>query len=94
MTLLEAAKIPAAPLHSPQEVLDDPHVEAMGYLRRVPYPGAAKDVPIIETPFRMSATPGTIRHRAPLLGEHTDEILAELGYTPDEIDGLRAREVI
>ena len=62
MALLEAAKMPAAPLQSPQEVLEDPHVEAMGYLHRVPYPGASRPVPIIETPFRMSETPGHHPH--------------------------------
>jgi crotonobetainyl-CoA:carnitine CoA-transferase CaiB-like acyl-CoA transferase len=66
----------------------------MGYLQRVPFPGAAHDVPIIETPFRMSATPGTIRRRAPLLGEHTDEVLGEVGYSTTEIDALRMREII
>jgi crotonobetainyl-CoA:carnitine CoA-transferase CaiB-like acyl-CoA transferase len=91
---LEACKIPGAPLHSPQDVLEDPHVAAMGYLHRVEYPGASKPVPIIETPFRLSATPGTIRHRAPLLGEHTDAILAELGYGADAVADLRAREIV
>lgn len=94
MALLQAAKVPAAPLHSPQDVLDDPHIAAMGYLQRVPFPGAARPVPIVETPFRMSATPGTIRRRAPLLGEHTDEILGELGYPADRIAELRAREIV
>lgn len=91
---LEAAKLPAAPMHSTQEVLDDPHVQAMGFLQRVPFPGAPRDVPIIETPFRMSATPGQIRRRAPLLGEHTDEILGEIGYTGDQVARLRDRKVI
>ncbi|MBB3601887.1 crotonobetainyl-CoA:carnitine CoA-transferase CaiB-like acyl-CoA transferase [Mycolicibacterium sp. BK556] len=91
---LEAAKLPAAPLNSPQEVLDDPHVEAMGYLKRVPFPGASKPVPLIETPFRLSATPGSIRRRAPLLGEHTDEVLAEIGYQTSEIADLRRDGII
>ena len=66
----------------------------MGYLRRVPFPGAPHDVPIIETPFRMSATPGEIRHRAPLLGEHTDEVLGEIGYTAADVRGLRDRAIV
>lgn len=94
LELLEKAKMPAAPLHSTQEVLDDPHIQAMGYLKRVPFPGASRDVPIIETPFRMSATPGSIRHRAPLLGEHTDEVLGEIGYDAAQIAGLRANAIV
>jgi crotonobetainyl-CoA:carnitine CoA-transferase CaiB-like acyl-CoA transferase len=94
LALLEAAKLPAGPLLSTQEVLDDPHVQAMGYLQRVPFPGAPRPVPIIETPFHMSATPGTIRTGAPQLGEHTDDILGELGYRADQIADLRAREVV
>lgn len=91
---LEAAKLPAAPMHSTQDVLDDPHVQAMGYLQRVPFPGAAREVPISETPFRLSATPGTIRRRAPLLGEHTDEVLDEIGYSSENIAGLRAHGIV
>ena len=91
---LEAAKLPAAPMHSTQDVLEDPHIEAMGYLKSVPFPGASRDVPIIETPFRMSKTPGTIRQRAPLLGEHTDEVLAEIGYGAAEIIRLRECAIV
>ena len=91
---LDAARVPSAPLLSTDEALHDPHVEAMGYLQRIEFPGAARPVPIIETPFRMSATPGTIRHRAPLLGEHTEEILGEIGYDTAEIAGLRAGGIV
>jgi len=94
LSALESAKLPAAPLNSPQEVLDDPHVEAMGYLKRVPFPGASRPVPLIETPFRLSATPGSIRRRAPLLGEHTDEVLSEIGYGTSEIADLRRDGII
>jgi crotonobetainyl-CoA:carnitine CoA-transferase CaiB-like acyl-CoA transferase len=94
MASADAAKLPAAPLASPGEVLEDPHVEAMGYLQRIDFPGAARPVPIIETPFRMSKTPGAITTRAPMLGEHTDEILGEIGYDADEIAELRSREIV
>ncbi|MCB0928658.1 MAG: CoA transferase [Mycobacterium sp.] len=94
LTALQNAKLPAAPMLSTQEVLEDPHVAAMGYLNRVPFPGASKDVPIIETPFRLSETPGIIRHRAPLLGEHTDEVLTDLGYDAAQIDRLRADGIV
>jgi crotonobetainyl-CoA:carnitine CoA-transferase CaiB-like acyl-CoA transferase len=94
LAILDAARVPASALYSPQDVLDDPHVKAMGYLKPVPFPGTSKPAPIIETPFRMSATPGTIRTRAPLLGEHTDAVLGELGYGAGQIADLRARSVI
>ena len=94
LELLESAKLPAAPMHSTQEVLDDAHIKEMGYLQRVAFPGAAHHVPIIETPFRLSETPGEIRRRAPLLGEHSDEVLREAGYSDADIDGLRQRKVI
>ncbi len=94
LELLEKAKMPSAPLYSTQDVLDDPHIAAMGYLQRVPFPGAPRDVPIVDTPFRMSATPGSIRRRAPLLGEHTDEVLAEIDYSAAEIERLRADAII
>lgn len=94
LAALEAAKLPAAPLNSAQDVLDDPHVRAMGFLKPVPFPGASRDVPIVETPFRLSKTPGTIRRRAPLLGEHTDEVLSEIGYSSGEAADLRKRGIV
>ena len=94
LELIEAVKLPAAPMHSTQDVLDDPHVAALGYLQRVQFPGAAHDVPIIETPFRLSETPGEIRRRAPLLGEHSEEVLREAGYGDADIAELRERQII
>jgi len=91
---LDAARIPAAPMLSPRGVLEDPHVRAMGFLKPIDYPGLPEPAPIIETPFRMSATPGTIRTRPPILGEHTDVVLGELGYDDAQIAALRERHVI
>jgi crotonobetainyl-CoA:carnitine CoA-transferase CaiB-like acyl-CoA transferase len=94
MQELDAARIPASPMLSPQQAMDDPHVQAMGYLKLMQYPGLPRPAPIAETPFRMSATPGTIRARAPSLGQHTDVVLSELGYGQAAIAELRQRGVI
>ena len=91
---MEDARIPAGPVHSPQEALDDAHVRASGVLRDIAYPGAARPAPIVETPIKLSATPGAIRSRAPLLGEHTDAILAEIGYSEAQIGQLRAAKIV
>jgi len=91
---MEEARIPAGPVHSPQEALDDAHVRASGVLRQIAYPGATRAAPVVDTPIRLSATPGAIRGRAPLLGEHSDAILAELGYSEAQIAQLRASKVI
>ena len=91
---LEKAKIPAGPLYSPQQALEDAHIRAAGLLRDTDYPGLPRPAPLAPTPVDLSETPGRFAHRAPMLGEHTDEILAELGYSEAAIDALRAANVI
>jgi crotonobetainyl-CoA:carnitine CoA-transferase CaiB-like acyl-CoA transferase len=91
---LEAARIPAGPVLELNQVLEDPQVKARELLRYVEYPGAPKPVPLANTAVRLSATPGGIRHRAPTLGEHTDEVLRELGYSSDEIALFRQAEIV
>ena len=91
---LEKAKIPAGPLYSPQQALEDAHIRAAGLLHDTDYPGLPRPAPLAPTPVDLSETPGRFAHRAPMLGEHTDEILAELGYSKAAIDALRAANVI
>ena len=79
---------------SPQQALDDVHVRASGMLRDIAFPGASRPAPVADTPIRLSDTPGTIRGRAPLLGEHTEAILAEVGYSQADVARLRAAKVI
>jgi crotonobetainyl-CoA:carnitine CoA-transferase CaiB-like acyl-CoA transferase len=94
LTALEAAKIPAGPLYSPQQALEDEHIRAAGLLRDTDYPGSPRSVPLAPTPVDLSETPGRFRRHAPTLGEHTDAILAELGYRAEDIADLRTRGVI
>ncbi|MBV9889770.1 MAG: CoA transferase, partial [Rhizobacter sp.] len=91
---MEDARIPAGPVHSPQDTLDDAHVRASGVLRELAYPGAARPAPVAETPIGLSQTPGALRGRAPLLGEHTEAVLTELGYATAEIEQLRAAGIV
>ena len=94
LTALEAAKIPAGPLYSPQQALEDEHIRAAGLLRDTDYPGSPRSVPLAPTPVDLSETPGRFRRHAPTLGEHTDAILGELGYRAEDIARLRTRGVI
>jgi|TARA_B110000208_G_scaffold27001_1_gene35217 crotonobetainyl-CoA:carnitine CoA-transferase CaiB-like acyl-CoA transferase len=91
---MEAARLPAGPIMSPQDVLDDPHVAAKGMFQPVEYPGLEKPAPLMVTPVELSETPGEIRRRPPTLGEHTDQIMAELGYGETEIQQLRDKRVV
>ena len=94
LEILGAAMIPAGPVLKPQQTLDDPHVKAMGFLQEVDYPGLPKPAPLARGALTLSDTPGAIRHRAPTLGEHTDAILAELGYDDAAIADLREQGVV
>jgi crotonobetainyl-CoA:carnitine CoA-transferase CaiB-like acyl-CoA transferase len=90
----EAARIPAGPVHSPQDALDDAHIRASGILREIAFPRSTSPAPVVETPIQLSETPGAIRYRAPLLGEHTLEILGEIGYSEAQVARLRRAGIV
>ncbi|MGE0850801.1 MAG: CaiB/BaiF CoA transferase family protein [Hyphomicrobiaceae bacterium] len=94
LEILAKAKIPSGPVLKPQQTLDDPHIKAMGFFQPIEFPGVPKPAPIAKVPVWLSETPGSIRRRAPTLGEHTNQILAELGYDKKAIAKLRDKGVI
>ena len=91
---MEEVRLPAGPILSPQEVLEDPHIAAKGLFQPLEYPGLSAPAPVMRTPVELSETPGEIRSRAPTLAEHTDEIMKELGYSESDIQELKEKRII
>jgi crotonobetainyl-CoA:carnitine CoA-transferase CaiB-like acyl-CoA transferase len=91
---LGKAQIPAGPVLSPQQALDHPHIRAAGFFKDVDYPGLPNPAPVARVGVRLSQTPGELVTRPPTLGEHTDLVLAELGYDAAAIAALREKGVI
>ncbi len=91
---LDEARIPAGPVFTLQDAIEDEHLRQADWIREVDYPGLPRPATIPDTPVRLSETPAGIERRAPLLGEHTDAILAGLGYSEARITDLRQKGVI
>ena len=91
---LGQAMIPTGPVLSPQQALDHPHIRAAGFMQDVDYPGLPKQAPVARAAVRLSETPGEIANRPPTLGEHTDLVLAELGYDEAAIAALRRDGIV
>jgi crotonobetainyl-CoA:carnitine CoA-transferase CaiB-like acyl-CoA transferase len=90
---LDVYDVPNAPINSIQEVFNDPQVKHMGIPKQIDHPKMGKSN-LIGGPINLSDTPAQFFRPAPLLGEHTDEILERLGYDGDAIKDLRASGVV
>jgi crotonobetainyl-CoA:carnitine CoA-transferase CaiB-like acyl-CoA transferase len=93
MERLEAERVPCAPVLTRAQLLDHPQVLANDVLRIVDHPQAGR-LRQVRAPARFSKTPPSVERGAPLLGEHTDEILAEAGLDEGEIAALRDTDVV
>jgi crotonobetainyl-CoA:carnitine CoA-transferase CaiB-like acyl-CoA transferase len=92
---LAEARIPCGHVYKPADTLKDPQVLQGDFLQEVDYPGTPSPAPMSKLHVRFSKTPAdTIRMRAPTLGEHTDEVMHELGYDDAAIAELREKRVV
>jgi crotonobetainyl-CoA:carnitine CoA-transferase CaiB-like acyl-CoA transferase len=78
LSALQAQKVPCGPINNLREVFADPHVQDRGMVQAVAHP-LKPDLQLVASPMKFSATPVQLRHRPPMLGEHTDAVLRELG---------------
>ena len=91
---LAKAKIPSGPIYTPREALQDAQIKAAELLPLRNFPGMSHPYPLAPHPVDMSGTPAEFRMPAPQLGQHTDEVLRELGYDAQAIAGLRTQKVV
>lgn len=93
LEIFEEAGVTASPIYDAADIIDDPHVQERGVLVEVP-DAELGNVPMHNIHPYLSETPGTFRSAAPSLGEHTDEVLSEVGFSPDDITLFRERGLI
>jgi crotonobetainyl-CoA:carnitine CoA-transferase CaiB-like acyl-CoA transferase len=90
---LRSADIVSAPINTLLEASNDPDVLANGYVTEIAYPEHGKTLKVHGSPWHFSETPARIGV-APELGSHNDTALAELGYTPAQIEDFREGKII
>ena len=91
---LADARIPCGEVLTPAQALTNEQVVDRGFLADTDYPGLPRPAPVGRMPVDFSAVDTGVKRRAPTLGEHTAEILLELGYTKRDVDALRAKGIV
>jgi crotonobetainyl-CoA:carnitine CoA-transferase CaiB-like acyl-CoA transferase len=95
--IFEKAGLPFAPIRKPEDLFDDPHLNATGGLVEVRLPDGDKAGQCVKTtpfPITLQGHRLGVRLHPPKLGEHTRELLASIGYPPDAIEQLVAQRAI
>ena len=100
IALLENKAVPCGPINDMGQAFADAQVQARGLkvtqvvASKQPKPGALASITTVASPLRLTATPPVLHRPPPALGEHTDEVLAELGLDAAQVAGLRQRGVV
>src|SRR5262249_61069636 len=87
------AGLPRGPINRVSDVVNDPQVLAREMIPAVPHP-RVPELRMPNSPLKFTETPPSIRRPPPLLGQHNQEVLAELGYSPQQITELRQKGVL
>jgi crotonobetainyl-CoA:carnitine CoA-transferase CaiB-like acyl-CoA transferase len=91
--ILNGAGVPCGPIYRMDEVFADPQVRHLGMAAKV-HSAKLGDIEVVDQPVDLSRTPSQIRSATPEKGEHTEDVLRELGYSDGEIAGLRQRQIV
>jgi crotonobetainyl-CoA:carnitine CoA-transferase CaiB-like acyl-CoA transferase len=91
--MISQAGVPCGPINRVADVVNDPQVLAREMIAAVPHP-KVPELRMPYSPLKLTETPASIRRPPPLLGQHNQEVLTELGYTPQQIADLRQKGVI
>ncbi|UHQ96375.1 CaiB/BaiF CoA transferase family protein [Natrinema halophilum] len=81
--------VPCGPVYTVEDIVDDPHFKANNMLPEVEHADTGEEVMIAGSPINFSKTPSSVSRRAPFLGEHTEEVLAEMGFDENDITELQ-----
>jgi crotonobetainyl-CoA:carnitine CoA-transferase CaiB-like acyl-CoA transferase len=87
VAVLSEAGVPCGPIHDYRQVFEDPHTQAREMEVRLDHPVEGR-ISALGIPVKLSETPGAVRRPAPLLGQHTTEVLREAGFSDEEIAAL------
>ena len=93
LKVLEDAGVPATPVNTVKQVMEDAQTAARSMIERVVHPRLG-EIPVLGTPIKFSRMRAGVRRAAPQQGQHTDEILAEYDYSTADIAALRTKKVV